>query len=77
MKRKLKMGMISGGRDAFIGALHCMTAQLDGQIELVCGAFSSDSKKFINHWRFTLSNFQQNLSSFSKLGLRPGFSLPY
>jgi predicted dehydrogenase len=45
MKRKLKMGMIGGGPDAFIGGVHRMAAQLDGQIELVCGAFSSDPEK--------------------------------
>jgi predicted dehydrogenase len=43
--RKLKMGMIGGGPDAFIGAVHRIAANLDGQIELVCGAFSSDPKK--------------------------------
>lgn len=36
------MGMIGGGKGAFIGAVHRMAALLDGQIELVCGAFSSD-----------------------------------
>lgn len=35
------MGMIGGGRGAFIGGVHRMAAALDGQIELVCGAFSS------------------------------------
>ena len=44
-KRKLRMGMVGGGRDAFIGAVHRMAATLDGQIELVCGAFSSDPEK--------------------------------
>ena len=34
--------MIGGGRGAFIGAVHRMAAALDGQIELVCGAFSAD-----------------------------------
>jgi predicted dehydrogenase len=42
MKRKLKYGMVGGGRGAFIGAVHRMAAALDGQLELVCGAFSSD-----------------------------------
>ena len=42
MKRKLRMGMIGGGRGAFIGAVHRMAAGLDGDIELVCGAFSAD-----------------------------------
>lgn len=36
------MGMIGGGQGAFIGGVHRMAAALDGQIELVCGAFSSD-----------------------------------
>jgi len=36
------MGMIGGGEGAFIGAVHRMVAQMDGQVELVCGAFSSD-----------------------------------
>ena len=39
-KRKLRMGMVGGGLDAFIGAVHRMAANLDGQVELVCGAFS-------------------------------------
>ena len=37
--------MIGGGRGAFIGAVHRMAAALDGEIELVCGAFSSDPKR--------------------------------
>jgi predicted dehydrogenase len=39
------MGMVGGGRGAFIGAVHRMAAALDGQIEFVCGAFSSDPEK--------------------------------
>ena len=35
--------MIGGGRGAFIGGVHRIAAALDGQIELVCGAFSSDA----------------------------------
>ena len=45
--RKLKMGMVGGGSGAFIGGIHRMAAQLDGQIELVCGVFSSDADKSI------------------------------
>src|SRR5207249_5605917 len=43
--RKLKMGMIGGGPGAFIGAVHRTAAAMDGLIELVCGAFSSDATK--------------------------------
>ena len=42
MKHKLSMGMVGGGQGAFIGAVHRMAAALDSEIELVCGAFSSD-----------------------------------
>src|SRR5690606_4136492 len=45
MNRKIRMGMVGGGRGAFIGAIHRMAANLDGQIELVCGAFSSDPQR--------------------------------
>ena len=38
--RKLRMGMIGGGKDAFIGAIHRIAANMDGQIELVCGSLS-------------------------------------
>lgn len=44
-KRRLRMGMIGGGPDAFIGAVHRKAAALDGEIELVCGAFSSNPAK--------------------------------
>ena len=42
MSRKLRMGMVGGGKDAFIGAIHRIAANMDGQIELVCGALSID-----------------------------------
>ena len=43
--RKIRMGMVGGGEGAFIGGVHRMAAALDGQIELVCGAFSSDPER--------------------------------
>ncbi|WP_461489493.1 Gfo/Idh/MocA family protein, partial [Pontibacter sp. HJ8] len=43
--KKLRLGMIGGGQGAFIGAVHRHAAQLDGEYELVCGAFSSDPQK--------------------------------
>lgn len=42
---KLRMGMVGGGEGAFIGAVHRMAAALDGEIELVCGAFSSNPER--------------------------------
>lgn len=37
--------MVGGGRDAFLGAIHRMAMRLDGKIELVAGAFSSNAEK--------------------------------
>ena len=45
INRKLRMGMIGGGPGAFIGGVHRIAAGMDGEIELVCGAFSSDPEK--------------------------------
>jgi predicted dehydrogenase len=45
MPRKIRMGMVGGSLDAFIGAVHRRAAIMDGEIELVCGAFSSSPEK--------------------------------
>jgi len=45
MMRKIRYGMVGGGRGAFIGAVHRIAAAIDQQIELVCGAFSSDPER--------------------------------
>ncbi|NIJ52027.1 putative dehydrogenase [Dyadobacter arcticus] len=45
MSRKIRMGMVGGSLDAFIGGVHRRAAIMDGEIELVCGAFSSDPAK--------------------------------
>jgi predicted dehydrogenase len=42
---KLRLGMIGGGQGAFIGAVHRIAARIDGEYELVCGAFSSNAEK--------------------------------
>lgn len=39
---RLRMGMIGGGPGAFIGPIHRIAAELDREIELVAGVFSSD-----------------------------------
>ena len=43
--RKIKYGMVGGGPDAFIGAVHRMAAALDGEMEIVAGAFSATPEK--------------------------------
>ena len=51
MDRKLRMGMIGGGKNAFIGAIHRIAANMDGLIEVVCGALSSDPEKALDSGR--------------------------
>ena len=42
---RIRLGMVGGGRDAFIGAVHRIAARIDDQYELVAGCFSSDAEK--------------------------------
>jgi predicted dehydrogenase len=44
MNRKLRMAMIGGGKDAFIGAVHRLAMNMDGQVELVAGALSVNAE---------------------------------
>src|SRR3569623_133842 len=41
-RQRLRVGMVGGGRNAFIGAVHRLAMRLDDQIALVAGALSSD-----------------------------------
>ncbi len=42
---RIRLGMVGGGRGAFIGAVHRIAARIDDQYELVAGAFSSTAEK--------------------------------
>ncbi|UEM01229.1 Gfo/Idh/MocA family oxidoreductase [Skermanella rosea] len=44
-KRRLRLGMVGGGRGAFIGGVHRIAARLDDRWELVAGALSSDPQR--------------------------------
>ncbi len=44
-RRRVRYGMVGGGRDAFIGAVHRFAARLDDSYELIAGALSSDPDK--------------------------------
>lgn len=48
MNRKLRMGMVGGGNGAFIGAIHRLAALMDGQIQLVCGCFSTNPENSLS-----------------------------
>ncbi len=51
MNRKLRMGMIGGGKDAFIGAIHRIAANMDGLVELVCGSLSINKEIAVDSGR--------------------------
>jgi len=42
--RRLRAGIVGGGRGAFIGSVHRIAAELDGQALVVAGAMSSDPR---------------------------------
>src|SRR5438132_918692 len=75
MNRKLRMGMVGGGKDAFIGAIHRIAAYMDGLIELSCGALSinpdiarESGKAFFLPEDRTYLNFEEMISKEAKLG---------
>jgi predicted dehydrogenase len=43
--RPIRLGMVGGGRDAFIGAVHRLAARMDGHFALVAGALSATPEK--------------------------------
>jgi len=45
--RPIRLGMVGGGQGAFIGAVHRIAARLDGEFQLVAGAFSSDAERSV------------------------------
>ena len=73
-RRKMRMGMVGGSIDAFIGEVHRKAARLDGQIEIVAGTFSKSPEKskktgealFLNPQRI-YDNFEQMADKESKL----------
>ncbi|MDR2384401.1 MAG: Gfo/Idh/MocA family oxidoreductase [Tannerella sp.] len=50
--KKLRMGMIGGGLDGFIGAVHVRAALMESQIELVCGCFSVNPEISLKSGRY-------------------------
>ncbi|WP_256001842.1 Gfo/Idh/MocA family protein [Pedobacter deserti] len=72
--RKIRMGMVGGGKDAFIGAVHRIAANMDGQIEFCCGALSinpeiakeSGEMLFLPEDRIYM-NFEEMIEKESKL----------
>ena len=42
--RRLRVGMVGGGRGAFIGAIHRTAVEIDGEAQVVAGALSSNAQ---------------------------------
>jgi predicted dehydrogenase len=68
------MGMVGGGSDAFIGAIHRLAANMDGQIELVCGCFSinpeislSSGQSYFLPQNRVYKNYQEMFAAEAKL----------
>ena len=75
MNRKLRMGMVGGGKDAFIGAIHRLAANMDGLIELSCGALSINPDIAVDSARSlflpedrTYLTFEEMITKEKKLG---------
>jgi predicted dehydrogenase len=65
--KKVRMGMVGGGKDAFIGAVHRISANMDGQIELCCGAFSSSPEKAKESGRALFIESHRNYGSYAEM----------
>lgn len=72
--RKIRMGMIGGGKDAFIGAVHRIAANIDGQVEFCCGALSINPEVARESGRIlflpedrTYVNYEEMITQESKL----------
>jgi predicted dehydrogenase len=61
------MGMIGGGLDAFIGAIHRMAAGIDGLIELSCGALSADPNTAIESGKALLLPVNRTYTSYQEM----------
>src|SRR6476619_2312579 len=64
--RKLRMGMIGGGKDAFIGAIHRL-AMMDGLVELSCGALSINPDIALDSGRSLFLPEDRNYKTYEEL----------
>jgi len=67
LDRQLRMGMVGGGRDAFIGAVHRSAALMDGKVNFVAGALSSDPEKAKASARELLLDEQRSYGSWQEM----------
>ncbi|WP_055674148.1 Gfo/Idh/MocA family protein, partial [Roseibium alexandrii] len=69
-QRPLRLGMVGGGKDAFIGAVHRIAARLDNSFELVAGALSSTPDKAISSGQALGLKADRVYSSFEDMAKR-------
>ena len=69
-EKKIRLGMVGGGSDAFIGAVHRMAARLDDQFELVAGALSSTPEKAKASGAELGLDPQRSYSDFKEMAIR-------
>lgn len=67
LTRKLRMGMVGGGNDAFIGAVHRKAAIMDGQVDFVAGALSSHPTKAKASGQALLLEEKRNYGSWQEM----------
>jgi predicted dehydrogenase len=67
---RIRLGMVGGGRDAFIGAVHRIAARLDDQYELVAGCFSSNPEKSAASGADLGVDPKRSYASFAEMALR-------
>lgn len=67
MNRKLRMGMIGGGKDAFIGSIHRFASNMDGQVELVCGALSINKEVALDSGRSLFLAPERTYTSYEEM----------
>tara|TARA_B110000014_G_C20045361_1_gene543533 strand:+ start:51 stop:1208 length:1158 start_codon:yes stop_codon:yes gene_type:complete len=67
MNQKLRMGMVGGGIDSFIGAIHRKAAVMDGQIDFIAGALSSNEKKARDSAKEQLLNENRSYGSWEEM----------
>ncbi len=70
MNRKLRMGMVGGGKDAFIGAIHRNAANLDGLIELCCGALSANPETAIESGKMLFLPDERTYTTYQEMFTR-------
>lgn len=67
MEPRMRMGMVGGGSDAFIGPVHRMAASMEGGVDLVCGAFSSTRQRSIDSGTHLLADPSRAYSTYREM----------